>query len=170
MWNFRLKIIKISKKKFPLFKSASNWTSCSTVDEYSSYLLLLLLFLELLLWLFLWHSWQPTITWSLIKSVDKLLLGLRLNCSTSVELHWGQDSKWPRWVNTECEASEAPLWRRLEAMTSIHEILALHSNLEMNQNVIIYYFDTKTQHLTWENRHIVSKSSATLPRVRDVTV
>ena len=133
-----------------IYEKCCSYLSISifSYDEYFSYLLLLRLFLELLLWLFLWHSWQPTITWSLIKSVDKFeFLGLRLNCSTSVELHWGQDSKWPRWVNTECEASEAPLWRRLEAMTSIHEILALHSNLEMNQNdITIYYFDTKTQH------------------------
>ena len=99
-----------------------------TYMEITTHLLLLvLLFLELLLWLFLWHSWQPTITveGSLIKSVDKLddLLGLVLDeltvvvgkwCSSpaaaaaSVE-HWGQESKcWPPargWANTEWDVS-----------------------------------------------------------------
>ena len=96
-------------------KNSWNWLKFREIDKnfvkstmrFTHLLLLVLLFLELLLWLFLWHSWQPTITVEgslLIKSVDKLddRLGLvldevnvgRIWCSPSVSgEHWGQDSK-----------------------------------------------------------------------------
>ena len=87
-----------------------------------SYLLLrwFLLVLELLLWLFLLHSWHPAMIWSLLllemnSLADKLPAEFLETAEFSAPFwlggHCGQVSRgWLRWVKTEWAAEEqAPL-------------------------------------------------------------